>query len=63
MWYSAIGSRNRHTNPAVRAAITQDRIIAAASSGRAGEATTTPGRSRIAVIELSLWKCPPKPFW
>ena len=37
--------------------------IAAASSGRAGDATTTPGMSRSTPTASSLWKCPPKPRW
>ena len=39
------------------------RSMAAASSPRLGQPTTRPGISRSAVIELSLWKCPPKPRW
>ena len=57
-----MGSRKMHTAPDVFAAAAQVCNIAAASSGRAGEAMITPGMSRIAAMELSLWKCPPKPF-
>src|SRR5207253_1958266 len=35
----------------------------AASSGRAGQARTSPGMSRNTARELSLWKWPPKPSW
>ena len=45
------------------AAATQVRSIAAASSARAGQATTSPGMSRSTATALSLWKWPPKPFW
>ena len=48
--------------PSTRALATHVRSIAAASSPRAGEAITSPGMSRSAAIELSLWKCPPNPF-
>ena len=41
-----MGSRNAHTVPSATAAATQVRSIAAASSGRAGEAMTRPGTSR-----------------
>ena len=34
-----------------------------ASSPREAQPTTRPGMSRKGVIELSLWKCPPKPRW
>ena len=63
MWYSAIGSRNTHTEPSTAAAARQVRSIAAASSGRAGDAITRPGMSRSTPTALSLWKWPPKPFW
>ena len=39
------------------------RSIGAASSGRDGTATPRPGMSRRTPTALSLWKCPPKPFW
>jgi len=45
------------------AAATHVRSIAAASSGRDGEARTRPGMSRRAPTALSLWKWPPKPRW
>ncbi len=45
------------------AAATQVRSIAAASSARAGQATTSPGMSRSTPTALSLWKWPPNPFW
>ena len=35
----------------------------AASSGRDGDATTSPGMSRKTATASSLWKWPPKPFW
>ena len=60
--YSAIGSRNTLTRPSTLASAASVRSIVAASSPRAGQPTTRPGMSR-AVIELSLWKCPPKPRW
>ena len=63
MWYSAIGSRKTHTLPSAFAAATHVRSIAAASAGRAGEATTRPGMSRSTPSPLSLWKWPPNPFW
>ena len=63
MWYSAIGSRKTQTLPSTFAAATHVRSIAAASSGRAGDAITSPGMSRSTPTALSLWKCPPKPFW
>jgi hypothetical protein len=47
----------------VRAAARQVRSIAEASSGRDGEAITSPGMSRSAATALSLWKWPPNPFW
>ena len=56
MWYSAMGSRNTHTLPSMAAAATQVRSMAAASSGRAGEAITSPGMSRSTPIASSLWK-------
>jgi hypothetical protein len=61
--YSAIGSRNTDTRPSTWASAANVRSIIAASSPRDGHPTTRPGMSRSAVIELSLWKCPPKPFW
>ena len=39
------------------------RSMRAASSPRAGTASTSPGMSRSAPTLLSLWKWPPKPFW
>ena len=63
MWYSAIGSRKAQTLPSTFAAATHVRSIAAASSGRAGDAITSPGMSRSTATESSLWKWPPKPFW
>ena len=62
-WYSAMGSRNTDTVPFAFAAATQVRSIAAASSGLDGEAMTSPGTSRSTPTALSLWKCPPNPFW
>jgi hypothetical protein len=61
--YSAIGSRNAHTRPSTFASAIIVRSIVAASSPRLAQPTTRPGISRSAVIELSLWKWPPKPFW
>ncbi len=61
--YSAIGSRNTHTRPSTLDSAASVRSIIAASSPRDGQPTTSPGMSRMAVIELSLWKWPPKPFW
>ncbi|CAM5354244.1 hypothetical protein RLIN73S_03298 [Rhodanobacter lindaniclasticus] len=61
--YSAIGSRKAQTRPSTLASAISVRSINAASSPRLGQPTTRPGMSRSAVIELSLWKCPPKPFW
>ena len=58
MWYSAIGSRKTQTLPSTFAAATQVRSIAAASSGRAGDAITRPGMSRsdadrVVVVEVA----------
>ena len=61
--YSAIGSRNAHTRPSTFASAISVRSMVTASSPREGQPTIRPGMSRSAVIELSLWKCPPKPFW
>ena len=61
--YSAIGSRNAQTRPSTFASAVSVRSIVAASSPRDGQPTTRPGMSRSAVIELSLWKWPPKPRW
>jgi hypothetical protein len=58
-----MGSKNAQTAPSTRAAAMQVRSIAAASSPRLGLAMTRPGMSRSTATELSLWKCPPKPFW
>ncbi len=63
MLYSAIGSRNTETAPSTLAAATQVRSMPAASSPFEGEAMINPGTSRSTATELSLWKCPPNPFW
>ena len=39
------------------------RSIPTASSPRVGQASTTPGRSRRAAMDASLWKWPPNPRW
>ena len=56
VWYSAIGSRKTQTLPSAFAAATHVRSIAAASTGRAGDAITSPGTSRRTPSALSLWK-------
>ena len=61
--YSAIGSRNAHTRPSTLASAISVRSMVTASSPRLGQPITSPGMSRRAVIELSLWKWPPKPRW
>ena len=55
---SAIGSRKTQTLPSMAAAATQVRNMAAASSGRAGDAITSPGmsrstRDRVVVVEVA----------
>ena len=62
-WYSAIGSRKTHTVPSTSADSAQVTSIAAASSGREGDAITSPGMSRSTPTASSLWKWPPKPRW
>ena len=61
--YSAMGSRKTLTRPSTFASAASVRSMVAASSPREGQPTTRPGMSRRAVIELSLWKWPPKPRW
>ena len=57
------GSRKTDTRPSTFDSAASVRSIIAASSPRDGQPTTSPGTSRSAAIEVSLWKCPPKPFW
>ena len=58
VWYSAIGSRKTQTLPSTVAAATHVPSIAAASSGRAGEAITSAGdvaqhADRVVVVEVA----------
>ena len=60
--YSAIGSINTTIRPFLYASFTAVLSIRTASAPFEGIAKTKPGISLNIVKELSLWKCPPKPF-